>query len=90
VGKNGFDMTLVLVFADVTADGLDRVARDYLTTLMQEFSGTARRECVKRRLGAPTDDAEMALLDKGLVSHTTTGREASIAGARRALQLVAA
>lgn len=83
----GYDTDLVLEFADVTADGLDRVARQYLTLLKGEFLGKAGAKAISSRIGQPVDDAERILLERGLIARTSNGRQITAEGVRRVLRL---
>jgi holliday junction DNA helicase RuvB len=85
--RAGYDMNLVLEYADVTHDGLDRIARQYLSLLKGEFGGKAGAKAISSRIGQATDDAERVLLDRGFISRTTTGRQITAAGVTRALRL---
>lgn len=83
----GYDMDSVLAMADVTDDGLDSTARQYLQLMMDEFGGRAGSRALGGRMGVPLDDTERVLLERGLITRTSNGRELSVAGVRRVKQL---
>lgn len=87
VHDKGYDMAPVLAMADVTDDGLDSTARTYLELLLDEFAGRAGSRALSGRMGVPLDDTERVLLERGLITRTTNGRELSVAGVRRVKQL---
>lgn len=83
----GYDVGQVLEFTGVTEDGLDRVAREYLRLLVDEFDGKAGARAISGRIGQATEDAERTLLERGLITRTTSGRQVSPAGVTRTLRL---
>lgn len=86
----GYDISLVLDFAGVTADGLDRTARAYLVALLDTFGGKAGQKAIAGLLPGQAEDAERTLLAKGFICRTTSGREITPAGIRRTSEIKAA
>lgn len=86
-----YDISEVLEYQGVTADGLDRTAQEYLRVLAFEFAGTAGERTIKDRLQEPggLGSTEQVLMDKGLIGRTRSGRMLTGDGMRRAKELSA-
>jgi Holliday junction resolvasome RuvABC ATP-dependent DNA helicase subunit len=85
-----FDVELALEWAGVTADGLPRVAQDYLLTLLVSDKDSLGEKVIASAMGepGPLRHTEQLLIQKGLVTITTSGRSLTPAGVERASQLV--
>lgn len=89
-GGNGMYSTDTMFrFAQVTPDGLDKLAQDYIEILNLEFQGSAGEKAIARALGEPTPPGhtEKLLIQKGFLSITPTGRELTSEGLARARQI---
>lgn len=88
-GQDGdYDLSMMFRFAQVTPDGLDKLAQDYLETLSFE-GGLAGERTMRMALGEPTTPVhtEKLLLSKGLISFTERGRELTPDGVVRAAEI---
>ena len=84
-----YDMVLVLEACDVTEDGLNAQAQEYLKVLHQAH-GALGAAPLAERLGEKGDglgDLERLLVDKGLIGRTQRGRELTRSGIVRAKEL---
>ncbi len=80
-----YDVAGMLVFQGVTEDGLDQNAQRYLATLVTEFSGKAGMRNLQDRLqiAGGLGETENALMKRGLLAKTGTGRQITAAGIKR-------
>ncbi len=85
-----YDMDKALEWAGLTADGLDRLAQDYLTVVLVMFEGKAGEKTVANALGEPTSPrhTEKLLTQKGYLTTTASGRQLTEAGVTRTLDLL--
>jgi len=91
VDENGdYDLSTMLEWAGLTADGLTKIAQDYLTVMMVDFSGKAGEKTIASALGepGPLRHVERLLLQKGFIAVTATGRQMTKRGVTRATQLL--
>lgn len=89
--SNGkYEIDKALQWAGVTADGLSKLAQDYLVVLLATFDGRAGETTIAKALGEPTPPrhTEKLLLQKGLLSITPSGRELTELGVDRTLRLL--
>lgn len=84
-----YDIPALLAWQGVTEDGLTPAAQEYLLVLVDEFAGRAGLTTMEQRLNQPGGLAviEQALLRKGYIVKTRSGREVSGTGIRRAKRL---
>lgn len=80
-----YDIPALLAWQGVTEDGLTPAAQEYLTVLVGEFAGQAGLSTMEQRLNQPGGLAlvEQALLRKGYIVKTRSGRQATGVGVRR-------
>lgn len=85
VTGDAYDVAGMLAFQGITEDGLDQGAQRYLATLVTEFGGKAGMRNLQDRLQIPggLGETENALMKRGLIAKTGTGRQITAAGIRR-------
>lgn len=84
-----FDIRGLLAWHGITEDGLSPVAQQYLRALAFDFGGSAGVKALEERLQQPggLTEVERALMDRGLVARTRTGRSLTQTGITRSRQL---
>jgi Holliday junction DNA helicase RuvB len=90
--KDGsYSISETLELMNLTCDGLDKMARDYLTTLLR-FPDGLGRSAVAEVLNAPggVDAVERVLVKRGYILKLKAGRRLSGSGVRRANDLLRA
>jgi Holliday junction DNA helicase RuvB len=85
-----YDLAMALEWQGTTADGLTRLAQDYLCTLLSVFEGQAGEKTIANALGEPTAPrhTEKLLVSKGLLTITPTGRQITELGVERTVTLL--
>lgn len=81
-----YDLSVALDWAGYTSDGLSRLAQDYLSVLLVTYDGQAGEKTIANALGepGPLRHTEQLLIQKGLLSITSSGRQLTEAGVERA------
>lgn len=87
-----YDIPGLLAWMGVTPDGLDHVAQSYLTTMANEFGGTAGARAMVDQMQQPggLDETERVLINRGLLTKTRSGRVLTREGIVRARELMVA
>lgn len=77
-------------WSGLTADGLDKLAQDYLATLYTQPNFRAGEKSIAQALGEPTPPrhTEKLLIQKGLIRICPQGRELTAEGIDRVVELV--
>lgn len=85
-----YQIDKALQWAGVTADGLTRLAQDFLIVLLTTFDGKAGETTIAKALGEPTPPrhTERLLLQKGLITIAPNGRALTELGIDRTVRLL--
>ena len=88
-GEGSYSTDTMFRFAQVTPDGLDKLAQDYLELLNLECNGLAGEAQMRRVLGEPTTPVhtEKLLQSKGFITFTEKGRQLTTEGYERAEEI---
>lgn len=88
-GEGAYSTDTMFRFAQVTPDGLDKLAQDYLEMLNLECNGLAGEAQMRRVLGEPTTPVhtEKLLQSKGYITFTEKGRQLTSEGLVRAMAI---
>lgn len=85
-----YDLSVALDWSGYTEDGLTRLAQDYLMVLLVTYDGQAGEKTIGSALGepGPLKHTEQLLIQKGLLSITSSGRQLTPEGVDRAVALL--